>query len=144
MIPFVHRTLTVRLESAPDQYVRVLAHMSYDAEDPFAVTATFTHAGRIVAQWRLDREMLAEGVRRPVGEGDVRLRPQRAGARGELRVELSGDDHGPEGRRCAVILASAPAVVSFLESTYRVVEPGHEEVDVEEFLAKVLARTGRR
>ncbi|MPY60200.1 SsgA family sporulation/cell division regulator [Streptomyces spongiae] len=144
MNPFVHRTLTVRLESAPGRRVRVLAHMSYDAEDPFAVTATFTHEGLIVAQWRLDREMVADGVQRPVGEGDVRMRPQRVGARNELRIELSGDAGGHAGRRCAVILASAPAVMSFLEATYRVVERGHEEVDVEEFLAKVLARTGRR
>ncbi|MFD2691914.1 SsgA family sporulation/cell division regulator [Streptomyces phyllanthi] len=140
----MHRKLTVQLVAAHAQRIRVLAHMSYSAEDPLAVTATFTHEGRLLAQWRLDRRMLAEGVQRPVGEGDVRLRPQRAGTRNELRIELSsGNAREGAGRQRAVVLAPAPAVVSFLEDTYDVVEPGHEKVCVDEFLDELFARTGK-
>lgn len=140
MIPFVHETLAMQLEVADDRRVPVQAHLSYDADDPFAVTAAFSHEGRVLALWRLDRQMLAEGALRPVGDGDVRLRPQRAGARSVLRIELSGSAQDGTGRDRAVVLAPARAVVAFVESTYAVVAPGQEEVCVDEFLADLMTR----
>ncbi|GAA2252060.1 hypothetical protein GCM10010145_19710 [Streptomyces ruber] len=140
MIPFVHETLAMQLELADARRVPVQARLSYDSDDPFAVTAAFSHEGRILALWRLDRQMLAEGTRRPVGEGDVRLRPQRVGARSVLRIELSGSAQDGTGREHAVVLAPAHAVVSFVERTYGVVAPGREDVSVDEFLADLMTR----
>ncbi|WP_414497514.1 SsgA family sporulation/cell division regulator [Streptomyces sp. CRN 30] len=130
----------MQLEVADARRVPVQAHLSYDADDPFAVTAAFSHEGRILALWRLDRQMLTEGALRPVGEGDVRMRPQRAGARNELRIELSGHAQDGDGRDRAVVLAPARAVVAFVERTYGVVAPGREEVCVDEFLADLMTR----
>ncbi|WP_373299486.1 SsgA family sporulation/cell division regulator [Streptomyces poonensis] len=130
----------MQLEVDDARRVPVQAHLSYDADDPFAVTTAFSHEGRILAVWRLDREMLAEGALRPVGEGDVRLRPQRAGARTVLRVELSGCAQDGTGRDRAVVLAPAHAVVDFVRSTFDVVAPGRERVRVDEFLADLTAR----
>lgn len=139
MIPIVHRTLVMQLEAGGTGRFSVLAHMTYEADDPFAVTIVFSHDGRVLARWRLDRQMLADGMERPVGEGDVRMEPQSTGLWRELRMEFLGEPHTDGGRHRAVILAWAPAVMSFLDETYEVVQPGQENVCVDGFLAEVIA-----
>jgi len=136
---FVHKTLVVQLQAAGTARCPVLAHLSYDAEDPFAVTAAFGHAGRVLARWRLDREMLSDGLTGPVGVGDVRLRPVSAGRWRELRMEFLGDYRADGGRHHAVVYAWAPAVAAFLHETREVVPLGQEEVQVDDLLAEILS-----
>jgi hypothetical protein len=137
--PFVHKTLVVQLLAPGTGRCPVLAHLRYAADDPFAVTAVFTHDGRVLACWRLDRAMLAEGLAGAVGIGDVRLRPQDTGPWHELRMEFLGDTRPDGSRHRAVVLAWAPGVASFLRETYQVVPPGQERVDVDELLAEILS-----
>lgn len=137
--PFVHRTLVVQLQAGTADRFPVLAHLGYEAEDPFAVTAVFSHDGRVLARWRLDREMLADGLRRPVGVGDVRMRPVATGQWEELRLDFFGDPRAGGGHHHAAVFAWAPAVAAFLRDTYAVVPPGRERVRVDDFLAEVIA-----
>ena len=139
MNSFAHKTLVVQLQAGVTGRFPVLAHLSYDAADPFAVTVVFSHDGRVLARWRLDREMLAEGLLRPVGVGDVRLRPVSTGRWEELRMEFFGDAHADGGRHHAVVLAWAPGIAAFLRETHEVVAPGREEVRVDDFLAAVIS-----
>ncbi|MFF7976344.1 SsgA family sporulation/cell division regulator [Streptomyces sp. NPDC007905] len=139
MNPLVHKTLVVQLQAEGTGRCPVLAHLSYDVDDPFAVTAVFGHDGRVLARWRLDREMLADGLTRPVGVGDVRIRPVSAGLWQELRLEFLGDVRPDGGRHHAVVFAWAPAVAAFLRETHGVVAPGQEEVPVDELLAEILS-----
>ncbi|MFF5843029.1 SsgA family sporulation/cell division regulator [Streptomyces massasporeus] len=139
MNSFVHKTLVVQLQAGDTDRFSVLAHLSYDAADPFAVTVVFSHDGRVLARWQLDREMLGDALRRPVGVGDVRMRPQARGMWQELRLEFLGDARADGGRHHAVVFAWAPGVAAFLRETYEVVRPGCEEVHVDDFLAGVLA-----
>ncbi|MFI1071587.1 SsgA family sporulation/cell division regulator [Streptomyces puniciscabiei] len=139
MTAFVHKTLLVQLCSEGTGRCPVLAHLRYDADDPFAVTAVFGHDGRVLACWRLDREMLSEGLVRPVGVGDVRLRPAATGAWHELRMEFLGDVRPDGGRQQAVVFAWAPAVAAFLRETHRIVPPGQERAPVDELLAAILS-----
>nr|WP_240982735.1 SsgA family sporulation/cell division regulator [Streptomyces sp. S3(2020)] len=132
--------MVVQLQAGDTDPFPVLAHLDYDASDPFAVTVAFSHEGRVLARWRLDREMLAEGLTGPVGLGDVRLRPESSGTGKELRMEFFGDPLPGGGRHHAVVFAWAPTVSAFLSRTYEVVLPGQEEVEVDGFLAEVLAR----
>jgi hypothetical protein len=136
---FVHKTLVVQLQAGVTDRFPVLAHLSYDPADPFAVTVVFSHDGRVLARWQLDRQMLAEGLTRPVGLGDVRLRPESRGLWQELRMELLGDARPDGGRHHAMVFAWAPAFAAFLRETHEMVAPGHEEVHVDDFLADVLA-----
>ncbi|GGM07469.1 hypothetical protein GCM10010129_59220 [Streptomyces fumigatiscleroticus] len=140
MNSFVHKTLVVQLQSGAADRYPVLAHLSYDAADPFAVTVLFSHDGRVLARWRLDREMIADGLTRAVGEGDVRMRPVSSGMWDELRMEFYGDTHPDGSRHQAVVFAWAPAVAAFLRDTHKVVEPGREEAGIDDFLAEILAR----
>ncbi|PZT70231.1 SsgA family sporulation/cell division regulator [Streptomyces sp. SW4] len=139
MNSFVHKTLVVQLQAGDTERFPVLAHLGYDAADPFAVTVVFSADGRVLARWTLDREMLGEGLLRPVGVGDVRLRPVSRGMWDELRVELLGDFRPDGGRHHAVVYAWAPAVAAFLRETHALVRPGQEEVRVDEVLAEIIA-----
>lgn len=139
MNSFVHKTLVVELRAGDTDRFPVLAHLGYDPADPFAVTVVFSHDGRILARWQLDREMVTEGLTRPVGVGDVRLRPQARGVERELRMEFLGEAHADGGRHHAVVFAWAETVGEFLHETRRMVPPGREEVRVDDFLADLLA-----
>ncbi|MER7900513.1 SsgA family sporulation/cell division regulator [Streptomyces sp. NPDC096046] len=139
MNSFVHKTLVVQLQAGDTDRFSVLAHLSYDAADPFAVTVVFSHDGRVLARWQLDREMLGDALRRPVGVGDVRMRPETRGMWRELRMEFLGDARPDGGRHHAVVFAWAPGFAAFLRETYDVVPQGCEEVRVDDFLADVIA-----
>ncbi|MDT0611897.1 SsgA family sporulation/cell division regulator [Streptomyces lancefieldiae] len=139
MNSLVRKTLVVQLQTGGADRCPVLAHLSYDAADPFALTVVFSHDGRVLARWSLDREMVREGLARPVGVGDVRLRPESRGVWDELRVELLGDVRPDGGRHRAVVFVWAAAVEAFLRETHAVVRPGKEEVDVDDFLAEIMA-----
>ncbi|PWI13411.1 SsgA family sporulation/cell division regulator [Streptomyces sp. Act143] len=140
MNPLVHKSLVVQLQAGVSHRFPVLAHLSYEASDPFAVTAVFSHDGRVLARWRLDREMLAEGLRGPVGAGDVRLRPVSSEMGQELRMEFLGDSRADGGRHHAVVFAWAPAVTAFLRRTRELVPPGSERTGVDAFLAELFAQ----
>ncbi|OIK26227.1 SsgA family sporulation/cell division regulator [Streptomyces malaysiense] len=139
MNTFVHKTLVVQLHAPGTGRFPVFAHLGYDADDPYAVTAAFAHEGHVLAHWRLDREMLAEGLTRPAGVGDVRLRPAGTGMWHELRLEFLGDSRPDGGRQRAVVYAWAPAVAAFLRETREIVPPGRERAPVDELLADILA-----
>ncbi|WP_077799156.1 SsgA family sporulation/cell division regulator [Streptomyces sp. JHA26] len=139
MKSLVHKSLVVQLQTGEADRFPVLAHLSYDRADPFALTVVFSHDGRVLARWTLDREMVGEGLVRPVGVGDVRLRPESRGLWEELRMEFLGD-HRPDGERHrAVVFLWAAAVAAFLRETHAVVRPGEEEVHVDDFLADLMA-----
>ena len=138
MNSLVHKTLVVQLQAGDADRCSVLAHLGYDAADPFAFSIVFSHDGRVLARWTLDREMVADGLLRPVGVGDVRLRPVSRGVWDELRMEFLGDSRTDGDRHRAVVYAWAPAVAAFLRQTHRLVPPGQERVCVDDFLAEVI------
>ncbi|MGX4694104.1 SsgA family sporulation/cell division regulator [Streptomyces sp. JNUCC 63] len=139
MNSFVHKSLVVQLQANGTERFPVLAHLSYDADDPFAVTAVFSHDGRVLARWKLDREMLGDGLEGPVGIGDVRFRPVSSGPWEELCMEFYGNAHPDGGRHHAAVFVWAPAVAAFLRQTHDLVAPGEEELGVDDFLAEVIA-----
>ncbi|AQS71177.1 SsgA family sporulation/cell division regulator [Streptomyces pactum] len=139
MNSLVHKTLVVQLQAGDADRFPVLAHLSYEAADPFALTVVFSHDGRVLARWTLDREMVGEGLTRPVGVGDVRLRPESRGLWDELRIELLGDARPDGERHRAVVFVWAAAVEAFLRQTHAVVRPGGERFHVDDFLAELMA-----
>ncbi|MEU6005340.1 SsgA family sporulation/cell division regulator [Streptomyces sp. NPDC047453] len=139
MNALVHKSLVVQLQAYGTERFPVLAHLGYDADDPFAVTVVFAHDGRVLARWKVDRGMLGEGLTKPVGVGDVRFRPVAGGASEELCMEFYGDAHADGGRQHATVFLWASAVAAFLRETHAVVAPGEEETGIDDFLAEVLA-----
>ncbi len=109
----------------------VAAHVDtelvYSAEDPFAVTMHF-HAGGSVVTWIMGRDLLRDGLSRPAGKGDVRLRPSGRA----VVLELISDRH------VTVFRVPASTLRKFLDAAYRLVPAGTERFDADAFLSTVL------
>lgn len=133
----VSALIAVRLDAVTG-HVPLLARFSYDGDDPYAVQAMFFDGSTVLARWHFDRQMLAEGLHRPVGEGDVTFRPHRGSGGDELRLGLRGS--GAETQGEAVLLVDARALTAFLERTYEVAGVGEEFLDLDRLLDEFLAR----
>jgi hypothetical protein len=95
----------------------VPADLEYDTRDPYAILLDF-HSGTGSVEWLFGRDLLADGLLTPTGDGDVRISP---GADPALVVfEISA----PDG--AAVLEASAQDLAAFLDCTYDLVPAGSE------------------
>lgn len=118
-----------------DGWSSVEAELRYDSRDPFAATLVFLLADHQIS-WTLGRELIAEGLHRPTGDGDVHVRPglDHHGHACVL-IELSS----PQGR--ALVQASSRDVREFVERMTATVRPGTEllHVDIDGAIEAVLA-----
>ncbi len=109
------RPMTARLmrDAGPPRPVRVV--FGYDPTDPIAVTLTAGAVGAGPVVWRFARRLLADGARRPVGLGDVRVRPIVLRGQPALALCLCG----PSGT--AELELPAREVAAFLWRTFAMV-----------------------
>ncbi|MEK9518726.1 SsgA family sporulation/cell division regulator [Streptomyces sp. adm13(2018)] len=133
----VSSLIAVRLD-AGESTVPLFARFAYSADLPYAVQADFLDGLAVLASWQFDRTMLADGLRRPVGEGDVTFGPHRGAGGHEIRIGLGSPAENEDGR--AVLFAEARALKGFLRQTYDVVGEGEESMDVDKLLDEILAR----
>ncbi|MEU4684755.1 SsgA family sporulation/cell division regulator [Streptomyces xinghaiensis] len=131
----VERELELGLLLTPERSIPVPARLAYRTDDPYAVHITFHIGSEAPVHWTFARELLVEGVFRPAGEGDVRIRPGRADGHAVIRLAL----RSPDGE--ALLQAPAAPVSAWLERTLRLVEPGREleQVAFDEALSELLA-----
>ena len=112
--------LHLRLVVSSESSLPVPAGLRYDTADPYAVHATFHTGAEETVEWVFARDLLAEGLHRPTGTGDVRVWPSRSHGQGVVCIALSS----PEGE--ALLEAPARALESFLKRTDAAVPPGTE------------------
>jgi len=127
--------LDLRLVVPGSTALPVLASITYDAADPFAVLVTFHTGGdRGTVEWRFARQLLTDGVTRLVGEGDVKVWPTRANGAAAVCLSLSS----PSGE--ALFEVSLTELVEFLTRSYAAVPTGseHEYLDIDAELALLL------
>lgn len=114
----------------------VQAELRFDQSDPYAVSIALAVASRPVV-WTFARDLFAEGVHQPAGDGDVHVWSGRAEDFGEevVFIELSTADED------AILAAAVQDVVDFLEATNRVVPVGDESrfLDVDAAILAILA-----
>ncbi len=108
--------------------------LSYDAADPYAVNVAFhtgAGLGAEVVAWTFARQLLAEGLDGPAGEGDVRVWPSTSEGERVVCLTLSS----PSGS--AQFELPVPELVEFLTMTYAAVPTGSESdhLDVQAELA---------
>ena len=117
---------------AGDLATRWLSRLSWSPHLPMAVTLELpeTPYGDLTILWRFARDLLADGMAGPVGEGDVRVAP--GPAPDLLTVTL----RSPEGR--ASIHLDRYQVATLLFLTYRLAPRGRERVNVDAGLAMLL------
>lgn len=130
----VSAELELRLVVPGSTSLPVLADLTYDVADPYAVRVAFHTGGPDVVEWTFARQLLTDGVARPGGEGDVQVWPSHSGSRPIVCIALSS----PSGR--ALFEAALGEVVEFLTRTYALVPTGSESdhVDVDAELALLL------
>ena len=134
---FVSTELELRLVVPGSASLPVVAGLRYDAGDPYAVHVAF-HTGvggeGDVVEWTFARQLLTDGVTRPVGEGDVQVWPSHSGGKPVVCLALSS----PSGR--ALFEVPLSELVEFLTQTYAAVPTGSESdfVDLDAELALLM------
>ncbi|MFE4862181.1 SsgA family sporulation/cell division regulator [Streptomyces sp. NPDC056670] len=131
-------TVFMNLEIDATERIPLVTRLVYEADDPFAVRVRFELREDMAVTWTIERDLLAQGLAREVGDGDVRVSPRTVEGRREARIELAGCGLDGEWGR-AVFSAWEPALRGFLDRTYEIVPAGEETVDVDAFLTQVLA-----
>ncbi|MFE7852968.1 SsgA family sporulation/cell division regulator [Streptomyces sp. NPDC057403] len=111
-----------RLVTATEQELPAPATLRYTSADPLAVHLDFppdVSLDGTAVTWAFARTLLDEGLRGPVGGGDVRLWPC---GRARTVIEL----HSPYGM--ALLQFDTAALQRFLVRTYAVVAAGQEDL----------------
>src|SRR3954454_19624265 len=110
----VTASLELRLVVPGNASLPVMAELSYDHSDPYAVRVAFHTGGADIVEWTFARSLLTDGVTHPVGEGDVQVWPSHSAGRPVVCISLSS----PSGR--ALFEVSLTHLVEFLTRTYAV------------------------
>ncbi len=130
----VTRVVTLEFIDASGTATPLPAELSYDTQDPYAVAACF-RTGASDVRWVFARDLLAEGLYEPTGDGDVHVWPcLSACGTAVTMIELSS----PDGE--ALMQARSDEVCKFLANTEALVPSGTESelIDLDEALAKIL------
>jgi hypothetical protein len=107
----------------------------YDISDPYAVTLRVDARSGPVT-WTFSRDLLAEGLFDPTGDGDVQVWPcLSTEAQAVVVIEL----HAPSGE--ALLQTPSRTVQQFVTEMYRVVPAGTESshLGLDELVEKLLA-----
>ena len=130
----IRSTAVFDLVGPPNPPVPVQVEMRYDTRDPYAVQAAFRTGRAGWVEWVFSRDLLADGLLAPAGDGDVRIRPG-VGDPEIVVVELNS----PSGH--AVFEASAQRLAEFLDASYDIVLPGDETLwmNVDHVLDQMIA-----
>ncbi|MGW0119373.1 SsgA family sporulation/cell division regulator [Streptomyces sp. NPDC003327] len=134
MSAVIEQAVEARLVASAPRMESVPATLRYDRGDPYAVCMAFpppATLGGVEVSWSFARELLAQGVERPAGVGDVRLRPY-----GYDRTVV--EFHAPEG--VAMVHVRTSELRRFLEASQHLVPEGreHQYLDWERDLARLL------
>lgn len=136
--PTVTHSIALELIDASGTATPVQAELRYDRHDPYAVSAVFS-TGSTQVRWVFSRDLIAEGIYEPSGDGDVHVWPC-LDVRGcaVVVIELCS----PDGE--ALMQASSKELVSFIASTDKVVPRGTETLllDVDTAIEAMLRDAG--
>ncbi len=126
--------LSLQLVVAGGSSLPVSSGFRYDPADPYAVHIGFRTGEDEVVEWTFARQLLADGVTHPVGEGDVQVWPSADDKAHSVCLSLSS----PSGS--ALFEMPLSGLVEFLTRTYAAVATGSESdfVDLDAELALLV------
>lgn len=125
--------MELRLLVPMQQALPLPVRLRYTAKDPYAVSIVFSGPDEEVV-WVFARDLLAEGLGLPRGQGDVRVRPELRDGQRLVMIGLASPDGTAE------LEADADAIAAFIELTETVVARGDEGsvVNLDEALADLF------
>ncbi|WP_223179311.1 SsgA family sporulation/cell division regulator [Streptomyces griseicoloratus] len=128
---------TARLSAPKGPPLPLRAELHYRVADPYAVRLTLGPSTGPVTTWTFARELLAEGLRRPVGPGDVMVVPRYCHHPHSICIVLSNLDG------TALIELAAAQVDAFLQQTAALVPFGTESdhLDVDGAITALMGRS---
>jgi hypothetical protein len=132
----VVRGLPVQLVVSHEMSFSASVTLQYEPSDPYAVRAAFTVVGSDgTVEWIIGRDLLADGLEGPVGEGDIRVWPAEERDVSDLYILLNP----PAGT--ALLKAPAQEIKAFLQEAEVVVPRGAEpeRIGLDALLAHLIA-----
>ena len=119
-----------------ERTVAVPASLMYAASNPYAVTTVFRTSDGDVT-WVFGRDLLEDGLREAVGEGDVVVWPSPDGVDDVVYLSLAS----PSGN--ALLEMDAAALRLFLDQSFLAVPQGNESryLDIDAEIADLLGDT---
>ncbi|NQU36531.1 MAG: SsgA family sporulation/cell division regulator [Actinobacteria bacterium] len=133
MPTIVTTEMDLKLVLTAERSVSVLALLDYAAHEPYSVRATFrTSEGDV--NWVFARDLIAEGLRKPAGDGDIAMWPSKTDGRDVLCISLSS----PSGQ--ALMEAPRDVIDEFMARSYNVVPAGSESslIDMDSLIDRLL------
>ncbi|WP_225635854.1 SsgA family sporulation/cell division regulator [Streptomyces solaniscabiei] len=128
--------MTARVSALKGPSLPLPAELHYRITDPFAVRLSLGPSTGAPVTWVFARELLAEGLRRPTGSGDVLVLPGYGQNSHSLRIVLSNF------AGTALVDLAATGVASFVRETFTSV-PGGSESDHLDLDGAITALMGR-
>jgi hypothetical protein len=128
--------LGLRLVVPEHDGVPLTASLHYRGDDPYAIRMAFHVGMDEPVEWIFARDLLAEGMNQPAGDGDVRVWPAAAGHHRVLNISLSS----PFGQ--AHFEAPLNALAGFMLRTFQIIPAGQEGefIDLDGELDNLLRR----
>ena len=147
----VSTELGLRLVAAEQTTVPLVASLHYSGSDPYAIRMAFHVGPEDPVEWIFARELFADGMTTPEGDGDVQVWPSVAES-GDAGNYAGGTAGGPLSvlniKLCspfgeAHFEAPIEAIASFLDRTYGIVPMGRESavIDIDRELSSLLWQT---
>ncbi|WP_393062360.1 SsgA family sporulation/cell division regulator [Streptomyces sp. LN549] len=114
------------------------ADLHYDMADPYAIRLSIGVPMERPVDWVFARELLAEGLHRPTGSGDVVVMPWHHPHPDSLRVVLRNRSG------TALVEMAASEVATFLRRTFVLVPDGAEShhVDLDRAISELTGTSG--
>ena len=156
----VSAELGLRLVAAEQTIVPLVASLHYSGSDPYAIRMAFHVGPEDPVEWIFARELFADGMTTPEGDGDVQVWPSVAESKdaghdaGKDESKDAGHDAGGTARGPLSVLniklcspfgeahfeAPIEAIANFLDRTYGVVPMGRESavIDIDGELSSLL------
>ncbi|MER5664621.1 SsgA family sporulation/cell division regulator [Streptomyces mirabilis] len=135
----VIRGLPGQLVVSHEMSLAMTMRLQYEPSDPYAVRAAFAVVGSDeTVEWIIGRDLLADGLEGPAGEGDIRVWPAEELDVSDLYILLNP----PDGT--ALLKAPAREIKTFLQETEAVVPRGAEpgRIDSDALLAHLIIAEG--
>jgi hypothetical protein len=131
-------SVTVYVSVPEEPPVPLTAELHYDMSDPYAVRLSLGAPAMRPATWVFGRALLADGMHRPTGVGDVLVIPGHRCRPDSVRIVLRS------AAGAALVELPASEIAAFLRQTFRKVPSGTESlhVDVDRALAELTGRGG--
>jgi hypothetical protein len=117
--------VTVQVSVPEELPVPLPAELHYDMTDPYAVRLSLGAPARSPVNWVFARVLLAEGLRRPTGLGDVLVFPRHRCRPHFMRIVLRS------AAGAALVEIAVSEVATFLCQTFMLVPSGTESLHID-------------